>query len=238
MVAKRLLAVWAHPDDEAFGPVGSMRLAHDQGWETAILTATRGEAGQGHLVHLKAGQTLGDVREAEVRAAGQVLGVKQVYVWRYSDGGLQKVPPEELAERVLDVLRQWQPAVVLTFGPDGITAHPDHVAVHVATQRAFMKLRDEPGADRPERLYYATVRPGRQIEHPMGEAPPPLPPTTVVDVQQYETVKRQALACHASQQAEWEPLLADTDWLTTDRFFRAFPPFGPDEPLETTILHE
>ncbi len=238
MRPKRLLAVWAHPDDEAFGPAGSMRLARDHGWSTAIVTATRGDAGQSDAIPLRPGQTIGDVREAELRAACKVLAVDQLHSWHYPDGGLADVPANELAGRVLDVMREWRPTVVLTFGPDGITGHPDHLAINVATQQAFMNLRAELGADGPQRLYYTTVRPGRTIEHPMGEAPPPPRPTTIVDVHQYAAVKRAALACHRSQKAEWEPLLSDHDWLTTDRFFRAFPELGTDAPLETTLLHE
>ncbi len=237
MAPRRLLAVWAHPDDEAFGPVGTMRLAHDYGWQTAIVTATRGDAGKHDQVGLAPGQTLGEVREAELRAACAVLGVDHVQVWRYPDGGLQDLPEDELRSKILEVTRRWQPHVVITFGPDGITGHPDHVAVSVATRQAFEQLQTEPGWQ-PRRLYYVTVRPGRQIENRMGDAPPPAAPTSVVDVRPYDGVKREALACHASQKDEWEPLLADHDWLTVDRFFRVFPPTEPDTPIETTILHE
>jgi hypothetical protein len=60
----------------------------------------------------------------------------------------------------------------------------------------------------------------------------------VLDVRAYEPIKRQVFACHASQRADWERLLGDRDWLTTDRFFRAFPPLAPDERPETTICDE
>ncbi|PLS77113.1 MAG: PIG-L family deacetylase [Chloroflexi bacterium] len=237
MAPRRLLAVWAHPDDEAFGPVGTMRLAHDQGWQTAILTATQGDAGQSAKADLSPGQTLGEVREAELRAACAVLGVDHLQVWRYPDGGLQDIPQDELRSRVLDVMLDWQPHVVITFGLDGITGHPDHIAISAATRHAFAQLQSEP-AIQLRRLYYVTVRPGRQIENRMGAAPPPAAPTSVVDVSRYEAVKRGALACHASQKDEWEPLLADHDWLTVDRFFRALPPTEPGTPIEMTILHE
>lgn len=235
MHTKHLLAVWAHPDDEAFGPVGTMRLAHDQGWATAIVTATRGDAGQHDLAQLATGQTLGDLREHELRQACAVLGVARLDVWQYADGGLADVPADELIERILTVLRDWQPAVVVTFGPDGITSHPDHVTISAATSLACDRWRAETGAELP-RLYYVTVPPERTVEHRMGEAPPPRPATAIVDVSAYEQVKRQALQCHASQRADWEPLLADHDWLTTDRFYRAFPSAAEGSPPETTIL--
>lgn len=235
MHAKHLLAVWAHPDDEAFGPVGTMRLAHDQGWATAIITATRGDAGQRDLVQLTPEQPLGELREQELRRACEVLGVTRLDVWHYPDGGLHGVPADELIERILAVLRTWQPAVVITFGPDGITGHLDHVAVSAATRLACERWRAETSADLP-RLYYVTIPSERTSEQMMGDTPPPLPATAIVDVSAYEQVKRQALLCHASQRADWEPLLADHDWLTTDRFYRAFPPTPDASAPETTIL--
>lgn len=235
MQTKHLLAVWAHPDDEAFGPVGTMRLAHDQGWETAIITATRGDAGKQDRADLAPGQTLGDLREQELRCACEVLGVARLDVWRYADGGLRDVPADELTERIGAVLREWQPAVVITFGPDGITGHADHLAISAATERACERWRAETGMNGP-RLYYVTLAPDRRIEHPMGDAPPPRPATTIVDVSAYESIKRRALECHASQRDDWQPLLADRDWLMVDRFYRAYPPTAPDEALETTIL--
>lgn len=238
MQRRHLLAVWAHPDDEAFGPVGTMRLAHERGWQTAIITATRGDAGDTRNVQLAAGQTLGDVREAELRAACDVLGVARVDVWRYHDGKLAELPHDRLVAHIVEVMQWWQPRVVITFGPDGITGHPDHIAISTATEQAFHRMRADMPDAAPARLYYVTVRPGRVIEHRMGAAPPPKPPTAVVDVGAYEQIKRAALACHASQQGEWEPMLADRDWLTVDRFFRAFPPVADGAPPELSILDE
>jgi N-acetylglucosamine malate deacetylase 2 len=237
MAVKRLMAIWAHPDDESFGPVGTMRLAHDCGWQTALVTATRGEGGVSELAALQPGQTLGDFREGELRCAATVLGVDRLTVWRYPDGRLTDVPQEDLLGLVLDELRAWQPHVVITFGPDGITGHPDHLAIGAATTQAFHRLRGG-SSDAPQRLYYVTVRPDRAIEKPMGDAPPPLPPTAIIDVSRYESTKREALACHGSQRGDWERLMDDRDWLTVDRFHRAFPPLTPDEPPESTILHE
>lgn len=237
MQTKRLLAVWAHPDDEAFGPVGTMRLAVDRGWETAVISATRGDAGKREAADLAPGQTLGDFREAELRCSCGVLGVSQLHVWRHADGGLHDLPPEVLADQVLAVMRDWRPAIVITFGPDGVTGHSDHIAISRATEQAFHRYRDEQTAIQP-RLYYNTIPADRVIEHPMGDAPPPTPATAVIDVNAYEAIKREALGCHESQRADWEPLLADRDWLTIDRLFRVYPPVAPDEPLASTIFDE
>jgi LmbE family N-acetylglucosaminyl deacetylase len=237
MGAKRLLAVWAHPDDEAFGPVGTMCLARDNGWETALITATRGEGGQLGQVELAPGQTIGDLREAELHCASQVIGIDQLYIWRYPDGALKEIPIQTLVNDILAVMRDFRPQVVLSFGPDGITGHGDHIAVGSATEQAFERLRAEVGTEvAPQRLYYVTTRPDYTGPRRMGEAAPPKPPTTVLNVSAYEQVKLEALQCHASQRSNWEPLLNDRDWLTTNRFFRAFPPFEDNQPIETTIF--
>jgi LmbE family N-acetylglucosaminyl deacetylase len=236
MDIKRLLAVWAHPDDEAFGPVGTMRLAHDSGWKTAIVTATRGEHGQLGGVVLSPGQTIGELREAELRCSSALLGVDRLEIWRYEDGSLSRQPAAALAAEVGAVLRDWQPAVVLTFGPDGITGHPDHIAISTATTAAFHRYCEErPGV--PLRLYYVTLPAEREVRLRMGESPPPAPVTTLLDVARYAAVKRQALACHASQQSDWEAQLDNEDWFTTDRLFRAYPPFNGSDP-EVSIFHE
>ena len=220
-----LLAVWAHPDDEAFGPVGTLCLARDHGFALAMITATRGEGGQASHVTLAPGQTLGDVREAELRCSAQAIGVDELHVWTYGDGKLADVPVTELTERITKVMHQWQPQIIVTFGSDGITGHPDHIAISRATTAAFHACHTQQGG--PERLLCVTMPSDQQDEvekHRMGDAPPPHPANIIVDVSQYAAVKQDALRCHASQRDDWEPLLTQTAWFTTDHFFQVHPP--------------
>lgn len=235
MANKRLLAVCAHPDDESFGPVGTTRLAHDAGWQTALITATRGEAGQ-NAGTLPDGETIADLRERELRCAAAQIGIDQLYLWHYPDGNLADLPPNTLLDEIVGVMRLWQPQVVMTFGPDGITGHSDHIAVSTATTAAFHQMRDELGANGPQRLLYVTVPPEQRIDHRMGDAPPPGPSHVVLDVSKYVEVKVAALRCHASQRGDWGPMLADRDWLRTDRFTRAYPPAHGDQTVETTLF--
>lgn len=237
MAKKRLLAVGAHPDDESFGPVGTIRFAHDQGWETAVITATRGDAGQNvDTTPLADGETLGELRERELHCAAAQIGIDQLHVWHYPDGGLHTLPAGTLRDEVLQVMRAWQPVVVITFGPDGITGHADHIAISAATTQAFHQLRDELGADGPQRLYYVTVPPEQRIDQRMGDGPAPGPAHAVLDVSAYENVKLAALRCHASQRGDWEPMLENRDWFQTDRFTRAYPPVPTDATVETTLF--
>lgn len=232
---RRLLAVWAHPDDEAFGPVGTMALARDHGYATAVITATRGDAGNPEEANLQPDETLGDVRERELRTSTDLLGVEQLHVWQYGDGKLYDVHPDELAAKVVQVMLQWQPEVVITFGPDGITGHSDHVAISAATARAYHAYART--TDEKPRLLYVTVDPEADPVEKMAEAPAPFKPNVMLDVSAYADTKRQALEAHASQRADWEPQLERPRWLTTDFFYQAYPAHTANTVM-TTLLND
>jgi len=145
-----ILGVWAHPDDEAYLSAGIMAAAVDAGQRVVCVTATRGEAGSTDHERWPP-ETLASVREAELDACLAVLGVRE-HIWLdYPDGGCADVPPEEAVARLVDILTDVQPDTVLTFGPDGMTWHPDHIAVGEWTSFAYQRA----GAS-GSRLLYAT----------------------------------------------------------------------------------
>lgn len=124
-----LLGVWGHPDDEGYLSAAHMMRAVQAGHRVACVTATRGELGSTDPSRWPAGESLAKVRTAELSASLDVLGV-QDHVWLdYADGGCAEVDPTEGAARVLEQLRRVRPDTVLTFGPDGMTGHPDHQSV-------------------------------------------------------------------------------------------------------------
>jgi LmbE family N-acetylglucosaminyl deacetylase len=147
-VSARLAAVFAHPDDDTFGAAGIAALhADDPGFGLSVILATNGNAGQIADPSLATPETLGRVREEEDRASWRALGVEpdELTFLGYTDGGVAEAPQGELAERVAELLRAFRPDVVVTFGPDGITGHDDHVAVHHAATEAFHRLREKGG---------------------------------------------------------------------------------------------
>ena len=156
--ARRLLGVFAHPDDEVFCAGGTMARAAEAGAEVMIVSATRGERGQIRDPAAATRRTLGAVRERELRAAAAELGVPHVRVLEYADGTLQH-HWSSLGAAVTDIMRQFEPDTVITFGADGGYGHPDHVAISGVTTAAFRALaRDhDPG----QRLYHA-VFPSRR----------------------------------------------------------------------------
>jgi LmbE family N-acetylglucosaminyl deacetylase len=156
--ARRLLGVFAHPDDEVFCAGGTMAQAAEAGAEVMIVSATRGEQGQIRDPAAATRRTLGAVRESELRAAAAELGVQRVRVLDYADGTLQQ-HRSSLGAELADVMRQFDPDTVVTFGADGGYGHPDHVAVSGLATGAFRALtRDR---DRGQRLYHAVFPPRR-----------------------------------------------------------------------------
>mgnify|MGYP000669322477 FL=1 len=148
-MSPRLAAVFAHPDDDTFGIAGTVALhADDPGFALAVVLATSGEAGRIADASLATPETLGAVREAEDRASWEALGVRPELLafLRYPDGGLAEVPRAELVERIVALLGEFRPDVVVTFGPEGVTGHADHVAVGAAADGAFHMARERASA--------------------------------------------------------------------------------------------
>ena len=148
-----ILGVWAHPDDETYLSAGLMATARDRGDRVVCVTATRGEAGSLDPERWPS-ETLGSVREAELITALSMLGVTEHLWLDYPDGGCDQIPDEEAVIKLGAIFDDVQPDTVLTFGPDGMTGHPDHKKVSDWTTAAFEQM-GKPGAA----LYYATVTP-------------------------------------------------------------------------------
>lgn len=171
---RRLLAVLAHPDDETFGPGGTLALYSRRGVAVHLICATRGEVGQVAPGLLAGYADIGARREHELRCAAGILGLAEVTFLGYRDSGmpgspdnqhplaLAAAPLEEVAARVTHLMRQVRPQVVITFDPLGGYRHPDHIAIHRATTEAFHASPDAtrfPGGPppfRPAKLYYHT----------------------------------------------------------------------------------
>jgi LmbE family N-acetylglucosaminyl deacetylase len=125
-----MLVILAHPDDESFAVGGTLAKYADQGVRVILLTATQGEIGIQGL----APEKVGAIREQELLQAAKHLGI-EVYFLGYMDGKLSIADPEELLQHIGSWIELVEPQVILTFGPDGISGHPDHVTVsHIVTQ--------------------------------------------------------------------------------------------------------
>ena len=173
-----IMFVGAHPDDESFGPGGTLAEYALRGHQVIYVCATRGEAGSADAEHLEGYASVSDMRTAELAAAAEALGLAEVVHLGYRDSGMPgteanahpdaqiNAPLEEVAGRVTAAIRRLKPEVVFTFDPIGGYRHPDHIHIHQATILAFKAAGDaskypEAGpAFAPRKLYYSVFPKG------------------------------------------------------------------------------
>ncbi len=130
-----ILSIWAHPDDESFTCAGLLRMAVENGQQVICVTATRGEKGVQDEARWPAAR-LGEIREQELEQALQILGITKHHWLGYADGTCQDVPEQEAVAKIADLIKQYQPDTIITFGPDGLTGHTDHASVSRWTDQA------------------------------------------------------------------------------------------------------
>jgi LmbE family N-acetylglucosaminyl deacetylase len=145
-----ILGVWAHPDDEGYLSGGVMAAAVRAGRRVMCVTATRGEAANPDRWPPA---ELAKIREAELAACLEVLGVTEHRWLDYPDFACADVDADEAADRIAAIIDEVRPDTVLTFGPDGMTGHPDHIAVSQWTERAVKQ------STTTANLYFATHTP-------------------------------------------------------------------------------
>jgi LmbE family N-acetylglucosaminyl deacetylase len=197
----KLLCVCAHPDDECFAFGGALALAADRGIEVSVVCLTDGTAGS-YRGTAKTDEELGTLRRAEFAAACAILGVQHHEVLDYKDGKLEFGNLSEIAGRLVERIRQWQPHVIVTFGGDGAAnTHPDHIVVSAATTAAFhwagavKRYAGLGPVHQAQRLFYATTDfflPGRA-------QPLPAPWTLTLDIRSVFDRKVRAFAAHTTQ---------------------------------------
>jgi LmbE family N-acetylglucosaminyl deacetylase len=258
-VQGRLLLVFAHPDDEAFLTAGTVARHVSAGGEAALICATRGERGRQPPDPICLPSELGKVRAAELEAACRVMGVSRLVQLGYPDGGLADVDVEEAVGAIAREMRRWRPGAVVTFGPDGVYGHPDHVAVSLLTAAAFDGVfgEDRPRPDRDGSRSGARGAPdatGPRLWHvslpPHGGSRRPSDPTVAaIDILPHLERKIRALLCHRTQRHNVErafgglydfeggrPVDDEAAALLGREYFRLARGPLPRRPLEESLL--
>jgi LmbE family N-acetylglucosaminyl deacetylase len=195
---RSILLVFAHPDDESSGVSGTVKKYTQQGVPVDLITATRGE--KGSRLDVPENIDTGTAREAELRAAAAIMGIRNIYLLGYQDGELDKADINKVVDKITDIIRRVEPEIVITFGPDGISGHSDHLTVSKAVTKSFEKLSAE--GKGPRKLYYVTIAESALpnaddfdvVTRPDEEV------TLSTDISEYFDSKIQALSAHRSQQ--------------------------------------
>ena len=154
MPEHRMLALLAHPDDEAFPMGGAIAMHTARGVRTRLVTATSGELGEIRQPGSATRETIGEVRRAELEKAVVELGIESHDVLNYRDSGMAgwddnhhprafvQADEHEVVARLVFEIRRFRPQVILTFEPGGLYGHPDHIAICNHATTAFHLAAD------------------------------------------------------------------------------------------------
>ena len=198
--------MFAHPDDESHWGSGVAARYHDEGARTILITATRGERGTtGGLCSI---EELPGVREQELREAAAILRFDELEILPYEDKELPNAPPDEIRRALVATLRRERPDVVVTFDPNGINLHADHLAISRFATDALAAAADPrwfPELGPPHRvtrlLWTPPVMPWDD-----GEFAPRPGVDFLIDTSRCWQQRARALAAHRTQRAILEKL--------------------------------
>ncbi|MGB3329719.1 MAG: PIG-L family deacetylase, partial [Thermomicrobiales bacterium] len=256
--------ILAHPDDESFGGAGVLVWAHQSGLTTGLVCATRGEAGQISDPALGTAEILGAVRERELRRAMDAVQLTTLRILPYRDSGmagtpqnddarsLVQAPLEEAIAHVVVQIRDLKPDAVITFGPDGIYGHPDHVRIGEVASEAVLRAAKDDHASLGEpwqvtSLYHTSI-PREVMQSFRDRAPglfawmndeefgkmgtPSAEITHWVDTVDYLDTARKAIVAHRTQIQDMNAFTADTpevrNRLRYQQFTRVPLPWDPE----------
>jgi len=200
----KILAVFAHPDDESFGPGGTLVRSAREGHTIRLVTLTRGEAGSLGISKGLSPARLAEVRSRELHCAAEKLGIETVHIYDLPDKQLQSIESSQGVEIIFTEIQDFQPELVITFHSNGISGHPDHQTV---SEWTFLAVEEQKPS--PRLLYYGvTERQTKMVPNRPLQAIPEEEITHRIDVQEFLPDKIRAIKCHESQRELWEQFQA------------------------------
>lgn len=265
MTDLKLLAIFAHPDDESMGMGATLAKYSAEGADVTLLCATRGECGWFGPEEANPGPgALGQIREDELRRAAETLGMHAVHFLDYVDGDLDKANHAEAISKIVTHIRTIQPHVIVTFSPDGNYGHPDHIAISQFTSAAIVCAADASYADarslpahRVSKLYFMVDSENfvNFIAPFMGDMSFPVDGqmrgevawkawmvTTRIDMSAHCVTALRAIKCHASQLVTIAPLMELPEETAAQvlawqgTFYRAFSLVNGGRKVETDLF--
>lgn len=226
---KLLFGIFAHPDDEAFGPSITLCKEVRAGTELHLICVTKGELGANPDDH----PDLGVVREKEWRKAGALIGATRMHQLHYADGHLANYMYAELVEKIEDIIRSTckdrvdTQLCLMTYDGNGVTGHLDHMAVSSVVTYLYYRLRQHPpeGITVKELAYYCldeTQMPIPSVEYfvlfPQGCTPGRVNRRIAVG-DMFER-KKQIMAAHYTQRSDAAFFLSlGSEFRRTENFY-------------------
>lgn len=208
-----LVAVFAHPDDEAFGPAGTI-AKFSKTHDVYILCATKGEVGQSSI-HTK---SLYKIREEELKKSASILDVKKVFFLGFRDGTLSNNLYHKLAKKIEEKLIEFKPETIITYEPLGVSGHIDHITVSLVTTYVSRNLKIT-----SRLLYYCIAEREREsledyfIYFPQGHLRKDV--DIVFNVSDFWDKKLQAIHAHKSQSKDAQSILKILEKLPKEEYF-------------------
>lgn len=154
---KSVVCIFAHPDDEAFGPSGTITLLAEKK-PVYLICVTNGDAG---INGTNEPRTLSEIRKDELKKSAKILGIKDVFFLDYKDGCLCNALYHEVAHKITEIIRKLNPDTLMTFEPNGVSGHIDHIAVSMITSYVFDKHKKIRTL-----MYYCISKENRMLEEP------------------------------------------------------------------------
>ncbi len=250
---RTILGVFAHPDDETMGPGATFAKYARAGHRVLFVTATEGGAGRLHSARAETPDDrarLKSVRRAETLAAAAILGIEHLGFLGFEDRALRHTDVLVVEETIGAILRRTRPDVVVTFHGSGISYHPDHRVITLATMGAFLGAphpdwwkEGEPAGlppHAPRKLYAFTIdasAPAWKDWPRTVHKSDPEEITTTIDTSETADLKWAAIQAHDSQR-DGPPFrqLHEAGAFRRESFVRIVPSPFPGSPKETDLL--
>ena len=213
---KVLFGIFAHPDDEAFGPSGTLHLEARSGTDVHLILVTGGDAGKNDRGY----EDLRDVRLKEWHTSGKLIGASSMHNLGYNDGELSNNLYLEIAEKIIDYIdsvteghSEYIEVNLMTFDQNGLSGHIDHIAVSLISTYVFLNLKQSQKENREiKNLLYFCVHASQipsantnWIYMPKGRSDKEI--TRTVDISEVKSQKLKIMRAHESQKEDMESIL-------------------------------
>jgi len=210
-----VVGIFAHPDDETFGPGGTLATLAKKS-DVYIICATKGD---GKMGNRKKEIALGKLRKKELLASTKILGVKKVFFLGYQDGSLSHNLYHKIANEVLQIVRKLKPQIIITFEPRGVSGHIDHIVMSMVTSFVFPEVTSAKKLMKYCLPIERSTLLGKDyfIHFPRGYTDEEIDET--IDISKVWDTKVQAMQQHVTQMHDVEKILTRTKHLPREESF-------------------